>query len=272
MQTLGDSQRRAVYDSEKPVREHARVDRHHPDPEDEADITASMPGYIRVDPTPFASRRSTSAHRYGPEFTSGYRWAHPGSFEDSYPSGARAGSERWPGSGSVPSESGGITAADIAMLHFCVHPGLLTFFDDEPRSLYATFRPVFARIAQDEPGLEGAKLPSFGTLRTPWSRRSSYLYASGESVGEFYGAWMSFETSKEFEHEAGEIPDSGDTRSAKKRTRAKMKKIRTQARKEYNNAVRSLVLLVRNHDPRYICRNGCLCMGCFARHLAGMRR
>lgn len=189
------------------------------------------------------------------------------------------------------------------------------------QSLYATFRPVFARIAQDEPSLEGAKLPSFGTLRTPWSRRSSSLYASGESVGDFYRAWLSFETSKEFEHEADEIPDSGDTRSAKRcvhfrlsspcrrvllnssrRTRAKMKKFRAQARKEYNDAVRvsvklrittamlctrlltramtplpghfiqSLVLRVRNLDPRYVCRNGCLCMGCFARHLAGMRR
>ncbi|KAI0718382.1 hypothetical protein C8T65DRAFT_638841 [Cerioporus squamosus] len=246
-------ERRTVYDSEKSLRERARASRQGPVPEAEEDVTAAMPGYIRVDPTPFTSKKQPwSGNAYGPQpqFPNGFA----GFF--SFGFGASDGSDD-------------LTAEDITMLHLLIHPGL-DFFDDGPKSFYATCRQIFERIAMDEPDVESMKLPSFGCMHTPWSKRSVLAFAAGGSASEFYRVWTNFQTSKEFDIDVDthEGPSGNNSRSAKKRTRTQMKKHRARARKEYNDAVRSLVTLVRSIDPRYVCRNApCMCARCFAQHL-----
>ncbi|RDX46484.1 hypothetical protein OH76DRAFT_1407006 [Lentinus brumalis] len=230
-----------------------------------------MPGYIRVDPTPFTSKqepRTQSGYRYGPQpqFPAGFGWGSgPRPFGNSGSPPRRDGFFNFGFGASDDSDE--LTAEDIAKLQFSIHPGL-DFFDDGPQSFYARCRQIFERIAMDEPDVVGIHLPSFGCMHTPWSKRSVLAFATGGSASEFYRAWTNFQTSKEFDIDVDEGPNGNNTRSAKKRSRTQMKKHRARARKEYNDAVRSLVTLVRSIDPRYVCRNApCMCARCFAQHL-----
>ncbi|RPD65226.1 DnaJ-domain-containing protein [Lentinus tigrinus ALCF2SS1-7] len=189
-ETLSDAQRRTVYDSEKVLRERERASRQPPVPEAEQDVTAAMPGYIRVDPTPYSPKRqpwTQPGYGYGPQphFTDRFAWGQPPRASRNSGSSPRTGHDGTDdffrfgfGFGGSDTSGGlGLTAEDIAMLHFSIHPGL-SFFDDGPQSLYATCRHLFERIAEDEPDGLGANLPSFGCMHTPWSKKSVLAYAT----------------------------------------------------------------------------------------------
>ncbi|KZT57907.1 DnaJ-domain-containing protein [Calocera cornea HHB12733] len=123
-------------------------------------------------------------------------------------------------------------------------------FDDTPDGFYGIYRNLFARLAEEEEAhsLSSAPLnyPSFGNSTTPWTAKSDE-----DTVRAFYAVWTSFSTQKSFtwfEHyDVREAPDRRYRRAMEKEN----KKLRDDARRDYNDAVRSLALFLRKRDPRY---------------------
>ncbi|OBZ78012.1 J protein JJJ1 [Grifola frondosa] len=221
---LSDEQQRASYDSEKPTRSQA------PPPEPE-DPTSRMPGFLRPEARAYTeARASTESHTRGARNYTRRYTAPKSNFRPFDP-------REYPGD---------LTVYDIAKFHLYLSPEL-DFFSDGPKSFYTMYRSIFERVIMDELKIAKMSAPSFGYFRTPWNSR----YKNDECVKGFYNFWMQFETAKDFPPVASDLPP-GATRCARKNFKAKTKKARNQARKEYNHAVRSLVSVVRDIDPRSV--------------------
>lgn len=120
-------------------------------------------------------------------------------------------------------------------------------FDDGENGFFTLYRNLFSRLAQEENFLDALEYPSFGYSTWTWasSERPS------EAARHFYNAWINFSTMKEFawmeKYNATEAPDRRIRRLMEKEN----KKARDDAKREYNETVRSLALFVRKRDPRY---------------------
>ncbi|KAI6104794.1 DnaJ-domain-containing protein [Pisolithus thermaeus] len=120
-------------------------------------------------------------------------------------------------------------------------------FDDGENGFFTLYRNLFSRLAQEENFVDALEYPSFGYSTWTWvsSERPS------EAARHFYNAWTNFSTMKEFtwmeKYNITEAPDRRIRRLMEKEN----KKARDDARREYNETVRSLALFVRKRDPRY---------------------
>ncbi|EJU04702.1 DnaJ-domain-containing protein [Dacryopinax primogenitus] len=123
-------------------------------------------------------------------------------------------------------------------------------FDDRPDGFFTIYRNLFIRLAEEEEthsqSLAPLEYPLFGNSTTPWNAKSDE-----DTVRAFYAVWTNFGTEKSFswvEHyDTREAPDRRYRRAMEKEN----KKLRDDARKDYNDAVRSLALFLRKRDPRY---------------------
>ncbi|KAI0833753.1 DnaJ domain-containing protein [Trametes gibbosa] len=122
-------------------------------------------------------------------------------------------------------------------------------FDDSSNSFFTIYRNLFDRLAHDERAYADVSPPSFGQSTWPWLPPSKE--AQDQCARTFYNHWMNFMTSKEFEWadqwNVAEAPD----RRVRRLMERDNKKARDDARKEYNDAVRSLATFIRKRDPRY---------------------
>lgn len=125
---------------------------------------------------------------------------------------------------------------------------------------FGTFRRLFERLADEEKGAApyaGEKgsawepLPSFGYAHTP------YLHVRGEEkpinqdqVRDFYTAWSSFMSRKGFGWKDGYRLHDAPDRRVRRAMEKENKRMREEARREYNDVVRSLVSFIRKRDPR----------------------
>jgi len=124
-------------------------------------------------------------------------------------------------------------------------------FTDASDGFYGILRETFITLAdeenavQDWEDLEVIIYPEFG------GKTASYE----DIVRPFYATWMSFSTRKTFswrdEYNYTEAPDRRVRRLMEKEN----KRLREEAIREFNDAVRSLVSFVRKRDPRYIPNN-----------------
>ncbi|KAI0667800.1 DnaJ domain-containing protein [Trametes maxima] len=127
--------------------------------------------------------------------------------------------------------------------------GVYDGFDDGPNSFFTIYRNLFDRLAHDERQFTDALLPSFGQSTWPWLAPSKA--DQGQCARTFYNYWVNFVTSKEFEWaDQWNIAEAPDRRVRRLMERDN-KKARDEARKEYNDAVRSLAMFIRKRDPRY---------------------
>ncbi|CAE6364284.1 unnamed protein product [Rhizoctonia solani] len=133
---------------------------------------------------------------------------------------------------------------------------LATSMDDSKYGFFTIYRGLFDRLAAEEAtwsALNGEMIeyPSFGDANTPWvapikQKGDETLYAS-----MFYRAWTSFSTAKDFSWcDAWNIAEAPDRRVRRLMERDN-KKARDDARKEYNETVRTLALFLRKRDPRF---------------------
>ncbi|KII84450.1 hypothetical protein PLICRDRAFT_365946 [Plicaturopsis crispa FD-325 SS-3] len=124
-----------------------------------------------------------------------------------------------------------------------------TDFGDGENSFFSLYRNLFARLAHDESLLSGEKPPPFGYSTWPWTTGNKSEDA--ETAKPFYAYWTNFVTSKEFswmeQWNTTEAPDRRVRRLMEKDN----KKARDDAKREYNETVRSLALFIRKRDPRY---------------------
>lgn len=121
-------------------------------------------------------------------------------------------------------------------------------FSDESTGFYGVCRETFEHLAlEEETASDMARLdcpdyPSFGFLEDDYDT----------VVKQFYASWSGFSTRKSFswkdKYRLSDAPDRRVRRLMEKEN----KKIRDDAVREFNDAVRFLVTFVRKRDPRYL--------------------
>ncbi|KAI0324672.1 DnaJ-domain-containing protein [Cubamyces sp. BRFM 1775] len=127
--------------------------------------------------------------------------------------------------------------------------GIYDGFDDGPNSFFTIYRNLFDRLAHDEKQFSDAPLPSLGYSSWPWLPPSKN--EQDQCARTFYNYWTNFVTGKEFEWvDQWNIAEAPDRRVRRLMERDN-KKARDEARKEYNDTVRSLAIFIRKRDPRY---------------------
>ncbi|KAI0648851.1 DnaJ domain-containing protein [Trametes meyenii] len=127
--------------------------------------------------------------------------------------------------------------------------GVYDGFDDGVNSFFTIYRNLFDRLAHDERQFTDVLLPSFGRSAWPWSAPSKAEH--DQCARTFYNYWTNFVTNKEFEWaDQWNIAEAPDRRVRRLMERDN-KKARDEARKEYNDTVRSLAMFIRKRDPRY---------------------
>ncbi|THH16676.1 hypothetical protein EW146_g4023 [Bondarzewia mesenterica] len=140
----------------------------------------------------------------------------------------------------------GLTVRHLAPF---LNPSIWTGFDDGENSFFTIYRNLFARLAHDEALYTDMAFPSFGDSTWTWTAPSNDREM--EAARTFYRYWLNFATEKEFtwcdQWNVAEAPDRRVRRLMEKDN----KKARDEARKEYNETIRSLVMFIRKRDPRY---------------------
>ncbi|BGP28002.1 zinc finger, C2H2-type domain containing protein, DnaJ Family [Rhodotorula toruloides] len=115
-------------------------------------------------------------------------------------------------------------------------------FDDSPTGFFNTFATLFSLLAADETSWSSPHLyPGFGTSST-------------NDVGDiraFYSAWTNFSTEKDFAWKDVYKAEEEMPRWQRREIEKENQRARQAARREYNEAVRNLVLFVRRRDPRW---------------------
>ncbi|KAF6757089.1 DnaJ-domain-containing protein [Ephemerocybe angulata] len=125
-------------------------------------------------------------------------------------------------------------------------------YDDGADSFFTIYRNLFERLASEENMINpGAEYPSFGYSKWPWSTEMKKRTDADGAAREFYTVWTNFGSEKEFtwveQWKLAEAPDRRVRRLMEKDN----KKARDDARREYNDTVRSLAKFVRKRDPRF---------------------
>ncbi|KAF2835929.1 DnaJ-domain-containing protein [Patellaria atrata CBS 101060] len=120
-------------------------------------------------------------------------------------------------------------------------------FSDAPTGFFGFVRETFETLAKEEQlaadweGVDVPDYPSFG------HRDDTYE----DVVKEFYAMWNGFSTRKSYawmdKWRLSEAPDRFIRRQMEKEN----KKIRDDAKRDFNEAVRALILFIRKRDPRY---------------------
>ncbi|POY75054.1 hypothetical protein BMF94_2030 [Rhodotorula taiwanensis] len=115
-------------------------------------------------------------------------------------------------------------------------------FDDSPTGFFNTFATLFSLLAADETSWSSPHLyPSFGTSTT----------TDQADLRAFYQAWTNFSTEKDFAWKDLYKVEEEMPRWQRREIEKENQRARQTARREYNDAVRNLVLFVRRRDPRY---------------------
>ncbi|KAL8998445.1 MAG: hypothetical protein Q9169_002482 [Polycauliona sp. 2 TL-2023] len=120
-------------------------------------------------------------------------------------------------------------------------------FSNSSTSFYGTLREIFGTLAKEEElacewqDIDPLVYPGFGNTNDEHN----------SSVRSFYSAWSSFATKKDFAwmdiYRYSEAPDRRVRRLMEKEN----KRLREDAAREFNDAVRSLVAFVKKRDPRF---------------------
>jgi DnaJ family protein A protein 5 len=121
-------------------------------------------------------------------------------------------------------------------------------FSDSPSGFFGFVRDTFDQLAKEEEiaasweNAEANEYPTFGHKDDEYN----------DVVKQFYAAWASFATVKSFswtdKYRLSEAPD----RWYRRRMEQENARIRQDAKREFNDAVRSLVAFIRKRDPRYV--------------------
>ena len=139
-----------------------------------------------------------------------------------------------------------MTTADNVLSFMMKFNGRMEF-SDSPSGFYGGLRDFFNKLAKEEEiacqweDAEPVEYPEFGHKDDDYE----------DVVRPFYGAWNGFATRKSYSwkdsYRLSEAPDRRIRRLMEKEN----KKLREEAIREYNDAVRSLIAFVRKRDPRY---------------------
>ena len=120
-------------------------------------------------------------------------------------------------------------------------------YSDSPNGFFGFVRDIFEQLAKEEEyaaAYEDVSIPSYPTFG---HKDDQY----DDVVRTFYLAWNGFATAKSFAwldvYRLSDAPDRRTRRLAEKENH----KFREDGRRDFNEAVRTLVAFVRKRDPRY---------------------
>jgi DnaJ family protein A protein 5 len=120
-------------------------------------------------------------------------------------------------------------------------------FSDSPTGFFGYVRETFEQLAKEEEyaaDYEDINIPDYPTFGHKDDTHA-------DVVREFYAAWIGFATVKSFawadRYRLSDAPDRRTRRAMEKENQ----KFRDDGRREFNEAVRTLVAFVRKRDPRY---------------------
>ncbi|CAH7675218.1 hypothetical protein PPACK8108_LOCUS10199 [Phakopsora pachyrhizi] len=124
-------------------------------------------------------------------------------------------------------------------------------FSESESSFYGIYSKLFHLLATEERlAREDSTIiyPSFGTVESKYDED----FRGMRALKYFYSSWSNFSTQKTFEW----IETNQTTQQAERRIKRLIDKenqrLRDQARREYNETVRSLVSFVKKRDPRFL--------------------
>ncbi|KAF4613668.1 hypothetical protein D9613_007686 [Agrocybe pediades] len=122
-------------------------------------------------------------------------------------------------------------------------------YDDSTQGFFSIYRNLFSRLSAEEKMFDSTDdYPSFGYSTWTWMPVQT---DGAQCARDFYTAWMNFSTEKDFswmeQWNLSEAPERRVRRLMDKDN----KKLRDDARREYNDTIRSLVRFIRKRDPRY---------------------
>jgi DnaJ family protein A protein 5 len=120
-------------------------------------------------------------------------------------------------------------------------------FSDSPNGFFGFVRDTFEQLAKEEKHAayyEDLDVPDYPTFGHKEDKHE-------DVVREFYAAWNGFATVKSFawvdQYRLSDAPDRRVRRAMEKENQ----KFRDDGKREFNDAVRTLVAFVRKRDPRY---------------------
>ncbi|CAE6532424.1 unnamed protein product [Rhizoctonia solani] len=133
---------------------------------------------------------------------------------------------------------------------------LVTSMDDSKYGFFTVYRGLFDRLAAEEAawsGLNGVTIeyPPFGDANTPWVAATKKKGDETQYASMFYRAWTSFSSAKDFSWHDEWDPSEAPDRRVRRLMERDNKKAREEAKKEYNETVRTLALFLRKRDPRF---------------------
>ncbi|KAG9229740.1 putative DnaJ like protein subfamily C member 21 [Amylocarpus encephaloides] len=138
------------------------------------------------------------------------------------------------------------SAGDIVKLISRFNPNMP--FTDAPNGFYGILQDTFGKLAEEEnsacdwEGLEPVQFPWFG------GASDNYEHVAKP----FYRVWMNFSTNKTFSWRDAYRTSDGPDRATRRLIEKENKRLRDEGIREFNDAVRSLVVFVRKRDPRFI--------------------
>ncbi|KAK0469973.1 uncharacterized protein EV420DRAFT_1257249 [Desarmillaria tabescens] len=122
-------------------------------------------------------------------------------------------------------------------------------FADDENGFFTIYRNLFDRLKAEEAMISDIDLPSFGY--STWTWTPVHKGEDSPAARTFYNVWINFVTNKDFswcdQWNLTEAPDRRVRRLMEKDN----KKVRDDARRDYNDTVRSLAKFLRKRDPRY---------------------
>lgn len=135
------------------------------------------------------------------------------------------------------------TTEDIMTLIGCFNSNVP--FNDSPTGFFGVLDATFAKLAAEEAewsGFDPVDYPPFGNANDDHT----------STARPFYAAWSNFSTKKSFSwKDKWRLTDAPD-RAVRRLMEKENKKLREDAIRDFNNAVRSLVAFVKKRDPRYV--------------------
>ncbi|KAH6913265.1 hypothetical protein BKA70DRAFT_1384180, partial [Coprinopsis sp. MPI-PUGE-AT-0042] len=143
----------------------------------------------------------------------------------------------------------GLTAGHLSRF---LDASIWSGFHDGENGFFFIYRNLFSHL-QSEEAMFGsdADFPSFGYSTWPWSTEMKKRIDADGAAREFYTVWGNFATEKDFawveQWKLSEAPDRRVRRLMEKDN----KKARDDARREYNDTVRTLIKFLRRRDPRF---------------------
>ncbi|KAK0204621.1 DnaJ domain-containing protein [Desarmillaria ectypa] len=122
-------------------------------------------------------------------------------------------------------------------------------FADDENGFFTVYRNLFNRLKAEEAMISDIDLPSFGY--STWTWTPAHKGEDSPAARTFYNVWINFVTNKDFswcdQWNLTEAPDRRVRRLMEKDN----KKARDDARRDYNDTVRSLAKFLRKRDPRH---------------------